>query len=187
MYSWRWVRWTPETCSDFAVNKYPHTVASCWILLIHCSVYYTAIQQLLSHERMKATLPSTWTESRSIKKTAFWNVTPRSLVGIYRRFGQLCCYLYRQSISVRWRQNLPPQWQYISTSLHCVISQKCSGFVVTSMWTSHLQTQCPVYERTFHLPVYVLTVVKIWTKYWTYKWIIYFDNESQQPKARACS
>ena len=37
---------------------------------------------------------------RSIKKSAFWNVTPRSLVGIYRRFGQMCCYLYRQSISV---------------------------------------------------------------------------------------
>ena len=32
MYSWWWVRWTPETC-NFA-NKYLHTVASCWILLI---------------------------------------------------------------------------------------------------------------------------------------------------------
>ena len=35
MYSWWWVRWTPKTCSDFAVNKFLHNVASCWILLIY--------------------------------------------------------------------------------------------------------------------------------------------------------
>ena len=34
MYSWRWARWTPETCK-LSVNKYLHTVASCWILSIH--------------------------------------------------------------------------------------------------------------------------------------------------------
>ena len=33
LYSWWWARCTPETCK-LAVNKYLHTVVSCWILSI---------------------------------------------------------------------------------------------------------------------------------------------------------
>jgi hypothetical protein len=78
-------------------------------------------------------------EGKSIEKSAFWNVKPRRLVGNLQTFRTgVLLPLPAENKCERWRQNLPPQWRYISTSLHGVISQKHSGFVATSVWTSRL-------------------------------------------------
>ena len=49
-YSCWWVRWTPETWSDFAVNEYLHTVVSCWILLMYNTRCNTFPCHLLKRE-----------------------------------------------------------------------------------------------------------------------------------------
>ena len=61
-------RWTPETCK-LAVNKYLHTVASCWILSIYSNSYKDRTRNL-----------------GRVKRVKDWNTMPCILASNYKTF-----------------------------------------------------------------------------------------------------
>lgn len=59
------------------------------------------------------------------KSTAFWDVTPCSMVEVYWRFKEMCCLHPQGSLLLwRWRQNAPPKQWLTCIRLHCTIFQK---------------------------------------------------------------
>jgi hypothetical protein len=81
-----------------------------------------------------------------------WDITPCSLLIVYRRFGRTCRHHFqgrrtskaetslkaaaKDSKVWRWRRNIPPKCRFTYSGVHSVVSQKTWVYISTGLRTS---------------------------------------------------